>query len=151
MTRRWAKKGSRPRAVCDFRFESAYIFGVICPASKKASALVFSQVGSAEMNLFLIEVSESLQSDVHAIIIMDCAPWHKSATLPENISILYLPPYSPELNPVEQLWDFLRSNYLSNRMYETINDVFDACCSAWNMFVAQPETIFSIGMRSWIN
>jgi transposase len=103
------------------------------------------------MSLHLKEISEGLQSDVHAIIIMDCAPWHKSVTVPENISIIYLPPYSPELNPVEQVWDFLRSNYLSNRVYETSSDVFDACCEAWNIFVAQPEIIFSIGMRSWID
>ncbi|MBA3752335.1 transposase [Candidatus Dependentiae bacterium] len=103
------------------------------------------------MNLFLTEISRSLSENAHAVIIMDRAPWHKSVTVSDNITILYLPPYSPELNPVEQVWDYLRSNYLSNRVYETINDVFDACCDAGNMFVAQPEVIFSIGMRSWIN
>ncbi len=92
LTRRWAKKGLRPRAVGDFRFESAYIFGAICPASKKASALVFSQVGSTEMNLHLKEISAVLPSDVHAIINMDCPPWHTSVTIPENISIICLLP-----------------------------------------------------------
>jgi transposase len=81
---------------------------------------------------------------------MDRAPWHKSVVVPPNITILYLPPYSPELNPIEQVWDYLRSNYLSNRVYETLNDVFTACCEAWNLFAAQPEVIFSLGMRSWI-
>ena len=103
------------------------------------------------MNLHLREISESLSEDVHAIIIMDRAPWHRSVTIPDNITILYLPSYSPELNPVEQVWDYLRSNYLSNRVYGTINDVFSACCEAWNMFTAHPEVIFSIGMRSYIN
>ena len=58
---------------------------------------------------------------------------------------------SPELNPIEQVWKFLRSNYLSNRVYETIDDVFTACCEAWNLFAAQPEVISSIGMRAFID
>ena len=67
------------------------------------------------------------------------------------MNIIYLPPYSPELNSTEQVWDFMRSNYPSNRVYENIEDIFDACCEAWNMFVNQPEVIFSIGMRSWMD
>lgn len=137
--------------MCDVGFESAYIFGAMCPEHKKGSAMIFSGVGTDEMNIHLKEISQSLSENAHAIIIMDNAPWHKSVTVPENISIIYLPPYSPELNPVEQVWDFLRSNYFSNRVYRTICQVFDACCMAWNMFIAQPEVIFSIGMRPWIN
>ena len=71
------------------------------------------------MNLLLEEISQSLSIDSHAILIMDRAPWHRSVIIPTNISIIYLPSYSPELNPVEQVWDFLRSNYLSNRVYDT--------------------------------
>lgn len=112
---------------------------------------MFSQVGSLEMNLLLAEISQSLSEDAHALIIMDRAPWHRSMTVPDNITIQYLPPYSPELNPVEQVWGFMRSNYLSNRVYRTIEDVFAACCTAWNLFAALPNTISSIGRRSWIN
>jgi len=135
----------------DFRFESAYIFGAICPALGKASALVFSGIGADEMSFHLAEISKVVAHDAHAVIIMDRAPWHKSVIVPNNISIIYLPPYAPELNPVEQVWDFLRSNYLSNRVYATLSDVFDACCEAWNLFAAQPEVISSIGSRDWIN
>ena len=103
------------------------------------------------MNLHLKEISRNLSEDAHAVIIMDRAPWHKSVVIPSNMSILYLPSYSPELNPTEQVWDFLRSNYLANRVYENLNDIFDACCHAWNMFTNQPNIIASIGMRSWIN
>ena len=122
----WAKTGTRPRILRDYRFESAYIFGAICPSLKKASA-----------------------ENAHAVIIMDRAPWHKAVTIPFNISIIYLPAYSPELNPTEQIWDFLRSNYLSNRVYETIDYVFNACCDAWNLLIAQPEVIASIGTRQY--
>ena len=149
ITRLWAETGTRPRVLRDYRFESDYIFGAICPALKKASALVFSGVGAEEMSMHLNEISESVAENAHAVIIMDRAPWHKAVIVPTNISIIYLPSYSPELNPTEQIWDFLRSNYLSNRVYETIDDVFDACCEAWNLLVAQPDVIASIGTRSW--
>ncbi len=113
--------------------------------------MIFSGVGAQEMSLFLLEVSKTLAKNVLAVMIMDRAPWHRSVVVPENIVILYLPSYSPELNPVEQIWDFLRSNYLSNRVYETIEDVFNACCDAWNLLVTQPDVIASIGTREWIH
>jgi hypothetical protein len=150
LTRIWAPTGSRPRALCDFRFESAYIFGAISPGSAKASALIFSSVGAEEMNLHLKEISHTLAKNVHAIILMDRAPWHRAVVQPNNMSIEYFPSYSPELNPVEQVWDFLRSNYLSNRVYETVDQIFDACGQAWQLFAMQPDVISSIGTRSWI-
>lgn len=149
ITRLWAKTGTRPRILRDYRFESAYIFGAICPSLKKGSALVFSGVGAEEMNIHLYEISKSIAENAHAVIIMDRAPWHKAVIVPTNISIIYLPSYSPELNPTEQIWDFLRSNYLSNRVYETLDDVFDACCEAWNLLIEQPEVIASIGTRQY--
>jgi hypothetical protein len=150
LSRIWAATGSRPSVLCDFRFESAYIFGAICPASQKASALVFTRIGADEMSLCLKEISNTIAENIHAVVIMDRAPWHRSVIVPRNMSIIYLPPYSPELNPVEQVWDFLRSNYLSNRIYETVEHIFDACCEAWQLFAQQPSLISSIGMRSWI-
>jgi transposase len=149
LTRVWAETGTRPRVMQDFRFESAYIFGAICPAEQKSSALIFTSVGAEEMGLHLHEVSKTAGINTHIVMIMDRAPWHKSVVVPDNISIMFLPPYSPELNPVEQVWDYLRSNYFSNRCYETIESVFDACCEAWELFSNQPALITSIGMRSW--
>jgi transposase len=103
------------------------------------------------MNLHLKEISRFVDKNTHAVIIMDRAPWHRSVISPKNMSIIYLPPYSPELNPIEQVWDFLRSNYLSNRIYETLDEIFCACCDAWNLFSCQSSIISSIGMRQWIN
>lgn len=151
LTRVWAKKGSRPRVLRDFRFESAYIFGAICPTAQKTSALIFTSVGAEEMSLHLACIAEKAAPDTHIVIIMDRAPWHRSVTIPNSVSILYLPPYSPELNPVEQVWDYLRSNYFSNRCYDTIESVFDACCEAWDLFSSQPALITSIGTRSWFS
>jgi len=82
---------------------------------------------------------------------MDRAGWHKTDRLevPNNLSIILLPSRSPELNPVENIWQYLRQNWLSNRVFEDYGDILDAGCDAWNRLVAQPETITSVGMRQW--
>lgn len=150
LTRFWAQTGSRPRVNCSIGFMSAYIYGAICPALGKSSALIFSHVGSGEMTLHLEEISKTVDEDSHAVIIMDRAPWHQSVIVPKNITILFLPPYAPELNPTEQVWDYMRSNFLSNRVYETIDDVFNACVDAWNLFAKESGVIFTIGTRDWV-
>ncbi len=68
---------------------------------------------------------------------------------PKNITLIFLPSRSPELNPVEQIWQYIRANWLSNRVFETYHDIIDAACEAWNNLAAQPHTITSIGMRQW--
>jgi hypothetical protein len=80
-----------------------------------------------------------------------CAGWHTSDTLsiPDNISIVPLPPKSPELNPTENIWQFMRENWLSNRVFTSADDIVDHCCEAWNKLVDQPWRIMSIGMRQW--
>ena len=82
---------------------------------------------------------------------MDRAGWHSTGKLsaPKNLSIILLSPKSPELNPVENVWQYLRSNYLSNRIFRDYNAIVDAACEAWNALVRQPQTITSIGMRDW--
>ena len=84
---------------------------------------------------------------------LDGAAWHGSQKLvtPENITLITLPPYSPELNPVENLWEFLRKNKLANRRYDTYDDIVDACCEAWNSLIAVPKQIASITARPWAN
>ena len=79
---------------------------------------------------------------------------HTSSTssrleVPHNITLLALPPRSPELNPVENLWQFMRDNWLSNRVFESYDDILEHCCGAWNKLIDQPWRIFSIGMRKW--
>ena len=104
------------------------------------------------MNLHLLEISTAISSGAHAVLVLDGAGWHQTGgqlRVPHNITLLHLPPYSPELNPVENVWAFLRSNKLSNRVFETYDAIVDACCNAWNWFVAQPERINAIGTRTW--
>jgi transposase len=87
----------------------------------------------------------------HAVVLLDQAGWHLSDKLdiPDNITLMPLPPKSPELNPVENIWQFIRDNWLSNRVFQSYDDILDHCCFAWNKLVDQPWTIMSIGLRDW--
>ncbi len=151
ITRRWAKRGTRPIAAKDQRTRSAYIFGAICPARGVGAALVLPKCNTAAMTLHLREISAAVAPGAHAIVIVDQAGWHFSNTLevPENITLLPLPPKSPELNPVENIWQYMRNNWLSNRIFKSYNDILDHCCEAWNKLIDQPWTIMSIGLRDW--
>jgi transposase len=103
------------------------------------------------MALHLAEISQAVAQGAHAVLLMDQAGWHSSAKLkvPDNITIVLFPSRSPELNPVENVWQFMRDNWLSNRVFASYDDIVDHCCEAWNKLVDRPWTIMSIGMRDW--
>ncbi len=116
------------------------------------AALVLPCVNTSAMNLHLAEISRHVTPGARAVITLDGAGWHRPGGLlkvPDNISLLPLPPYSPELNPQENIWQYLRQNYLSNRVFDTYDAIIDACCHAWNNLAAQPERITSITARDW--
>ena len=119
ITRRWAKRGSRPSAPRDQRTASSYIFGAICPERGVGAGLVLPWCNSATMSLHLAEISQAVSPGAHAVVLLDQAGWHTSSKLnvPANISLLALPPKSPELNPTENVWQYLRDNWLSNRVF----------------------------------
>ena len=110
----WARIGSRPRAPRDTRYEWAYLFGAVCPERAVGAALVMPYADSEAMNLHLQEIGRAVTPGAHAILVLDGAGWHTSHTLdpPHNVTLLCLPPYSPELNPVENVWEYLRKNNL---------------------------------------
>ena len=110
LTRVWGQTGSRPAAPKDLGFASAYVFGAVCPLEGKAAALIMPICNTAAMNHHLCEISSQVAADAHAVVILDGASWHNSHALvaPSNITLLALPPYSPELNPVERIWHYLR-------------------------------------------
>ena len=103
------------------------------------------------MQAHLLEISTMVARDAHAVLLLDQAGWHFAGALvvPENITLLPLPPRSPELNPVENVWQFLRDNWLSNRVFSGYDDIVAHCCEAWNEFIDQPWRIRSIGRRQW--
>src|SRR5438552_4433554 len=103
------------------------------------------------MALHLAEIFRTVTPGAHAVLLLDQAGWHLSAKLdiPDNITLMPLPPKSPELNPVEKIWQFIRDNWLSDRIFQSYDDIVDHCCFAWNRLVDQPWTIMSIGLRNW--
>ena len=120
ITRVWARKGSRPRAVRQNGRQWLYVLMAVCAATGASSALIMPELNTAVVNLFLEQFSRELPAGVHAVLIWDGAGYHTGGDLvvPGNVSLIQLPPYSPELNPVENLWHYLRSHHWSNREYE---------------------------------
>ncbi len=101
--------------------------------------------------MHLEDIAFHIAPGAHAVLILDQAGWHASAALaiPANITLMPLPPKCPELNPVENVWQFMRDNWLSNRIFKSYDDIVDHCCFAWNRLVDQPWRIMSIGLRQW--
>ena len=103
------------------------------------------------MQLHLDEIATQVAPGAHAVVMLDQAGWHMSGKLnvPDNMTLLPLPPRAPELNPVENVWQFLRDNWLSNRVFKSYDDILAHSCQAWNNLIDQPWKIMSIGHREW--
>lgn len=151
LTRVWAKRGSRPRAPRDRRYASAWLFGAVCPERRTGAAVVMPEVNTEAMEAHLAEIGRRVSPGAHAVLVLDGAGWHSSPRLrvPDNVSLLPLPRYSPELNPVENVWEYLRQNWLSHRVWDSYEAIVAACCEAWNMLMRSPEQIASITTRGW--
>ena len=132
IARRWAPRGTRPRAPHDQRTKSAYIFGAICPQRGVGAALVLPRCNTRAMQWHLDEISSQVMAGAHAVLILDQAGWHTTDKLaiPSNITLLPLPPRAPELNPVENIWQFMRDNWLSNRVFKSYDDIVVLSCEA---------------------
>jgi hypothetical protein len=151
LTRLWARRGSRPAAPRDRRYRWAYLFGAVCPARAKGAALVLPFANAGAMDRHLEEIALSVAPGAHAVLVLDGAGYHGRAALriPGNVTLLPLPPYSPELNPVENVWQYLRQNFLANRTLDDYDAVLDACCDAWNALIDLPDRLVSITNRRW--
>jgi len=151
LTRIWAERGTRPRAPRDTRYKWTYIFGAVCPERGTTAALVMPKADTAAMNAHLAEISRTVAEGAHAILVLDGAGWHgsKALCIPENITLLTLPPYAPELNPIETVWAYLRANKLAISVFETAEDIVSRCCEAWNFFANDIDTVRSITKRDY--
>jgi DDE superfamily endonuclease len=148
----WAPVGSRPPMVRDNRHDTAYIFGAICPARGIGAAIITPTVNTDCMNLHLAEISTQVTPGSVAAIICDGAGWHQTGgelSLPSNIVLVPLPPYAPELNSMENVWEYLRGNKLSSGIWDEYEDILRACADAWNWLMDDPDRIRSIGSRDW--
>ena len=151
LVRQWARTGTRPSQPADQRYESLYLFGAICPARGVGAAMALPTADTDMMQLHIDEIALHVAKGAHAVLLLDRAGWHIAGALkwPKNITPILLPSRSPELNPVENIWQYLRANFLSNRVFETYGDILDAACDAWNRLIETPDTITSIGLRDW--
>ena len=102
-------------------------------------------------NLHLAQISKAVAEGAHAVVILDGAGYHGSGqlVLPANLTLIRLPPYAPELNSAENIWEYLRKNKLANSIFKTYDDIVEACCNAWNFFANDPDAVASITNRSW--
>ena len=151
MASQWLLRGSKPRQIKQQGYRNTYIYGAINPATGKRSALVFDRVSTDAMNVHLNQISQALEPGRHAIVIMDQAGWHSSAKdlkVPSNISILDLPPYSPELNPIERLWLYLKDEHLSNYVIKQDEKLIDLGCKIWNSLT--DEVVKSVCRTSYL-
>ena len=151
MTGIWARRGTRPVVVRQTRYKNIYLFGAACPATGASHALLLPWANTRTMNLFLRTMAAEIEPGRHIVLALDRAGWHASKDLvtPPCISLLYLPPYSPELNPMENLWAYLKRRNLSNRTFDDEKDLLEAGTEAWCSLT--PELVQSICHRSWLD
>jgi DDE superfamily endonuclease len=142
----WYERGVRPQGPVDQRHASAWLYGAVKPGTDEAFALVMTEVGAGAMQVFLDRFAATLPGRTHAALLLDGAGWHTAGEIvvPANVSLIFLPPYSPSLNPVERIWLYLRERFLSLRLFADLDAILDACCGAWNHLIAEPGRIASL-------
>ena len=153
LTHVWYQKGVRPRGPRQQGFASAYLFGAVCPEREAGVALVLPEVSTAAMDVFLAELSRAVPAGSHAALVLDGAGWHVSEELsvPPNLALIHPPPYSPELNPVERVWEYPRDRWLSHRVLAGgYAAVLEAACAAWNALLAEPGRLRSLTNCPWL-
>ena len=136
----------RPPGPADRRFASLYLFAACRPGTDQAFALALPEATTKTMNLFLDGFARQLEPGIHAALILDRAGWHggRSLAVPENITLLLLPPYSPELNPVERVWLYLKERFLSLRLLNDYKAIVAAASKAWNALAGEIGRLASL-------
>ena len=150
LTRVWARRGSRPTRLKQTEYDWVYAYGAANPLSGDSLAWLMPTVNTGLMSLYLEHLGRHVGPARHVVLVLDQAGWHvaKDLRVPVNITLLFLPPYSPELNPIERVWCFLKEHHLSNRVYADYDDLLAAGSAAWN--ARTPQRIRSICRTGWI-
>ena len=146
IARVWARRGSRPRRVRQNGRTSLYVLTAACAAVGAVAGLIAPELNTEVVNVFLGQLSRQLAVGVHAVLLWDGAGYHvgRGLVVPANVSLINLPPYSPELNPVENLWHYLRAHHWSNRVYDDYDALLEAATESWRKVCMEPEKIRSI-------
>ena len=144
----WAPSGIRPVVPCQMVREYMQVYGAVDPISGDSCSIVAPKCNTNGMNVFLEVLSKEFSND-YILFCLDNAAWHKSKTLkiPQNIRLFYLPPRTPEMNPIEQVWPEVRHDF-KNKLFNSLTDVMDQLCLTLNSLTKQ--MIKSITARDWI-
>jgi transposase len=152
LTRVWARTGSRPTAIRQTQYDYLWVLTAASVDSGQSIGLISPTLNAKVINLFLKQMSDELKPDVHAVLIWDGAGFHTAGevNVPANITLLQLPPYSPELNPIENLWHYLRSHHWSNRSYRDYDSLFDAATAAWRVVCLNDDLVKTVCAAPYI-
>lgn len=147
----WAPKGIRPDLPLQRIREYTYAFSAVCPENGDVFSLILPYSDTDAMQVFMTEFAEHTDGQP-TLMIMDQAPWHKSAKLrlPESVMIAFQPPYSPELNPVEHLWEHIREKYTANHYWNNMDELEDSLCDALVECSNDSEIIKSLTFFDWM-
>lgn len=152
LNRLWALRGSRPTAVRQTEYDYLWVVAAASPQTGQAEAILSPVLNTSIINQFLRQFSQSLSPDTHAVLIWDGAGFHraKALAIPDNITLITLPPYSPELNGIENLWHWFRSHAWSNRVFPDYNALFSAAETAWRRYALDRPLIKSVCHKPWL-
>ncbi len=137
-------KGQRPCIPNSIGFSNIYLYGSINPETGERVGIMSDGCTSEIMNTHIKQISLKVSPNSHILLVLDGAAWHRSAKLkvPENMTLIYLPPYSPELNPIEQLWGYMKEKYIKNVCFKSLDHIFEIVCNAW--FKLNDSTVKSV-------
>jgi transposase len=147
----WAQLPVRPEIGAQMIREYAYVFGAVSPQDGQHDSLVLPCANAETMSIFLEEVGRRHSAE-YIVMFVDQAGWHKAKRLciPKNMEIAFLPPYSPDLNPQEQIWDEMREKFFGNRVFKSLQAVINAAAIGLQELETHPERIKSLVHRKWI-
>jgi len=147
----WAPMGERPIVGKQLIREFIYAIAAVCPHDGNLVSLIMPWCDTEIMSIFLTHTSLELKG-AHGLMFLDGAKWHSAERLrvPPNITLLLLPPYSPELNPAEHIWDHLRENYFGNEVFDSLDRVEDTLCSALHDLGKDNKLVSSLTYFDWL-
>jgi transposase len=154
LTRVWAERGTRPSAPKQTAYGNLHVLTAVCPRTGRAEGLVSPELNTGVVQTFLDQLSATIPRRAHVVLVWDGAGYHSASralVVPPNITPITLPPYSPELNPVERLWLYLRQRYWSNRVYPDLDDLERAAIAGWRAVCLHPERVRSICRCEYLN
>jgi transposase len=147
----WAPLGMRPEAKAQIVRQYLHVFGAVSPKDGKHDSLVLPYADTDAMSIFLREAAKRHPKE-HILMFMDQAAWHKAKALkiPLSMELSFLPPYSPEVNPQEQVWDELKEKFFGNGLFKSIKAVEKRVIEGLRHIEARPEALMSLTQRSWM-